>query len=682
MKRIKQKTKLVKKQALMCLALALAIVIASGTNVALAEWREPESPPMSEQLSAPLTTGSENQAKKGYLLIDPVGSDPTKETSLTFTHIKPLHVTGDGALFSIPYVYSDKLTVDTDTLYVDSLNEWVGIGTTEFTSGTKFKVSGGTVQVGTEEVSIAGRAVSGYSSDDVGIYGGAGVNGVAGVYGLRMADSGWAVKGVVDGTSIDQVGVMGESADGYGIYATSSAADQAAVYARNYSSGWAGYFDGRLGAGSDMVGNRFLPTNLQTSLIPFTSRQEVGSYSIGTWTNYPDTVQLAFDGTYVWAVTNDRDDANHNFFKVRVSDGVVAGAFTVGTSNHHAVAFDGTYIWIVPTSSEEVFRFDPRDGSYVVLDSSSGFSTTFPKQSLAVSSINGISYVWTSDPLENIGGEIIKINSSTLSFETFDFNGITGLTDPAELAFDGIYLWVIAQDGIQKKIVRLLAADPANSPTVIDTVAEGCNPYNIYADGEYVWCLQDTDGKLLRIWAEDPDNTRHPNESFGPLVGADDRDMVFDGTYLWVVDFTNSELYRYLAADPSQYSQFSLTFQPKHIVFDGTYLWITQADGGSNPILHKYYSGTGLGHTDLNSVVNLDPASQQTGSINVAGSAEVGTDTTVGTDLDVYGNLWGGSDETVSVSGDEAVCQTDGYFIKGITLDNDSKISEIVCRGL
>jgi len=54
MKRIKQKIKLVKKQALVCLALALAVVIASGTNVALAEWREPESAPMSEQLSAPL----------------------------------------------------------------------------------------------------------------------------------------------------------------------------------------------------------------------------------------------------------------------------------------------------------------------------------------------------------------------------------------------------------------------------------------------------------------------------------------------------------------------------------------------------------------------------------------------------------------------------------------------------
>ena len=658
--------------------------------MALAEWQEPDSPPMAEQFSAPLTTGGENQAKEGYLLIDPVGYDPTEESSLTFSHDKPLHVTGDGALFSTAYVYSDELTVDTDTLYVDSVNDWVGIGTIELTADIKLKVVGGTVLVGTDTAPITGVAVSGYSSDDVGIYGEAkDIASVAGVYGLRTAADGWAVKGVVDGTSSKQIGVMGQSDDGYGIYATSSAADQAAVYAHNDSSGWAGYFDGRLGSGSDLVSNRFLPTNLQKSLIPFTSGQEVGSYSIGTWTNFPNTVRLVFDGTYAWAVTNDRDNDNHNLFKVRVSDGVVVDAFTVGTSNHHAAAFDGTYIWIVPTSSEEVFRFDPRDGSYVQIDSSSGFSTTFPKQSLAVSSINGISYVWTSDPLENVGGEIIKINSSDLSFETFDFNGITGLTDPGELTFDGTYLWVIADQVGQKKIIRLLATDPTDSPLIIDTVILGCDPYNIYADGEYVWCLQDTDGKLLRIWAEDPDDAQHPKKSFGPPLGADDQDMAFDGTYLWVVDFTNSKLYRYLAADPTVLIGFDLTFQPKNIMFDGTYLWITQADVGSNPILHKYYSGTGMGHTDLNTVVNLDPASQQTGNINVGGSGEIGDDLTVGADLDVLDNLWGGSDVTVSVSGGTAECPNNdeineyyGYFIKGITLDNDSKITDIVCRGL
>jgi len=55
----------------------------------------------------------------------------------------------------------------------------------------------------------------------------------------------------------------------------------------------------------------------------------------------------------------------------------------------------------------------------------------------------------------------------------------------------------------------------------------------------------------------------------------------------------------------------------------------------------------------------------------------------------VTGNQWGGSDVTVSVSSGTAECPNNdeingyyGYFIKGITLDGDSKISDIVCRGL
>ncbi len=674
MKKLNNKIKLIKKEALWCSALVLAAVIFSGVNVAMAEWREPDQPPVTEQFPAPLTAGTENQAKEGYLLLDPT-YNPTEATSLNFSIKRPLEVKGEGAEFSTPYVYNDILSVGDQTLYADSYNDWVGIGTTQFTSDVKLKVSGGIVQITADTT-----ALSGYSDTSAGIYGDAGtLADGAGVYGYRAATDGWAVYG----ESTNNVGVRGESIDGSGIYATTQASLSAAVYGSNIGSGWAGYFDGILGAGSDVVSDRFLPTGLQRSLIPFTAGQEVGSYSIGTWTNYPDTVRLVFDGTHVWTVTNDRGDANHNLFKTRASDGAVAGSFTVGNPNHNAIAFDGTYIWIVPTSSEEVFRFDPRDESYATLDNDvAGFSQT-TKESLAVSSIDGTAYVWTSDPLDGVGGKIIKINSSDLSFETFDLdNIITGLTNPDELTFDGTYLWVIADQGGQKKIVRLLPADPTSDPLVVDTSLLGCDPDDVYADGEYVWCLENTTNELLRIWAEDPNDTRHPMESFGPLGGADDQDMVFDGTYLWVVDYTSSKLYRYLAADPTVRVEFDLSFQPKNIIFDGTYLWITQADGDKDPILHKIYSGTGMGHTDLSGTVKLDPASQQTGSMAILGSGTVSGDTTVGADVIATTNTWGGSDEIVSVSGSVAECATEGYFIKGITLDANSEISEIVCRGL
>jgi len=664
------------------------------------------------------------------LLIDPVGYDPTKQTSLTFTHIKPLHVTGDGALFSIPYVYSDKLTVDTDTLYVDSLNKWVGIGTMDFTSGTKFKVSGGTVQVGTEEVSIVGRAVSGYSSDDVGIYGGAGVNGVAGVYGLRMADSGWAVRGIVDGTSIDQVGVMGESADGYGIYATSSAADQAAVYARNYSSGWAGYFDGRLGANSDVVGQIFYPTGLQRSLVPFTAGQKVAEYPVSnepkSTFSYPS---MAFDGSNIW-VTNVWDDIDDNkLFKMRASDGEHLGSYSLPEFKLMDIAYDGSYLWASDYYGE-VVKIDTQDGSVLAncntLGAQNNWGTT--PYDIVVSDIRGEVFIWT---VNSEGGDVTKIDSSCNQIGVYPM-GTTGAGDhlnrlnndgwrvqPYGIIFADGYMWSLLPnvcedvgkapytedrltciddsdcEGICSiNTENLLKIDPATG-SVVERYATGlATPARLLSDGMYIWIITSldvTENKLAKVRMSD-----------GRLMGTYDMskrpvDLVFDGTYVWISGRNGEgDLVRVAAhsGDATTYVEVlpdGADFG--RLLYDGTYVWhVSKCDeiGCNVPLnLLKFYSGTGMGHTDLNSVVNLDPASQQTGSINVAGSAEVGTDTTVGADLDVTGNQWGGSDVTVSVSSGTAECPNNdeingyyGYFIKGITLDIDSKISEIVCRGL
>ena len=126
----KKKIKLVKRQALVCLIFALAIVIVFGAKVAFAEWREPDSTPPGGDFYAPLTIGAENQAKKGYLQLDPE-YNPTENNSLLFGRDLPLDVKGTGARFSAPYVYHNILTVDTDTLFADAINDqWVGIGTT------------------------------------------------------------------------------------------------------------------------------------------------------------------------------------------------------------------------------------------------------------------------------------------------------------------------------------------------------------------------------------------------------------------------------------------------------------------------------------------------------------------------------------------------------------------------
>ncbi|MCH7492643.1 hypothetical protein IID19_03600 [Patescibacteria group bacterium] len=728
MKKLRYKINLIEKKALFSLVFVLGIILlASGIKVTQAEWIEPSSPPPLEQLAPPLTTGGEDQAKKGYLLLDP-NYNPTQATSLIFSPKRPLEVRGAGAKFFTPYLYSDLLTVGTDTLYVDSGGNWVGIGTSTQLSVDKFEIVGGTVQVGTKAVPISGRTVSGYSSDNVGVFGSAGTNGQVGVYGYSNVSGGYGVRG----TSVNSVGVRGESIDGKGIHAINQSQSLGAVFGSNSNGGLAGYFDGRLNSVADMVARTFLPTVLPGSLIPFTSGQELQVYDFGNWgASYPAKARIAFDGTYLWLGTDVIDTNGYNFYKIRVSDGMTVGAYTVGTG-YEAIIFDGTYLWLSSDADGSIYRFNPVTG---ISDSVIGLSSNI-KYSLSVSTVNGQVYVWATDLAAN---RVVKINAANRSFETFSLVA-TGATAPYQLTFDGEYVWVATQSD---HIIRLWAEDPddAGNPMTAWDVSANCIPNNIFFDGVYLWCLEGSDGKLLRIWADDPNNAQHPMTSFGPAV-SNNEDMAFDGTYLWVVNSSNSKLYRYLAADPTQYTEYNLAFQPERIVFDGTYLWLSEADGVGVPKLHKYYSGTGLGHTDLSTVVNLQTnvgrcsvattqecifdwhcpiaetcntnISSQPGNINITGSAElkkdhcfntdsnthlyanactqdsdcsggeiicVGGDINVGTDIDAVNNQWGSSGEDVAVSGGIAVC-SDGQFVKGVTIDSGGFITSIHCREL
>lgn len=649
--------KLVRKKVFLGIVLTLTLVIVFGTKVALAEWQEPNLAPPAGDFYAPLNVGAENQAKEGYLQLNPE-YNPTE----SFGHEKPLDVLGTGARFSTPYLYGNVLTVDTNTLYADALNDWVGIGTTTASGGIRLKVVNGTVRVGTESTPVASRAVSGLSTDATGIYSESynATQGV-GIYGLRLADSGWAVKG----ESKNSVGVKGESLDGYGIYAVNDSDTMASVYGGNTADGLAGYFNGRIGAGLDIVANRFLPENLQKSLLSFTSGQQVAEHSFGTWSSVgvPLNSRLVFDGTYIWVGADKLDDDGYNLFKTRVADGQVVKSFAVAANGFEAMVYDGKYIWLSSNSTGDIYRFDPLHGIYETVANLS----VNVKYSLAVSSIDGQAYVWATD---QTGNKLIKVNVSSLDYDLFDF------TDPTRLVFDGTYLWVTAQSG---HIVRLMAADPNDEPLAIDTATAGCHPYGVYFDGEHVWCLQgasESGEQLKRIWAENPSDVQHPVKNFGPSV-ANNMDMVFDGTYLWVVNYDKSKLYRYLATDPSSLTAFDLGFPPERIVFDGTNLWIL---GGGGKV-YQYYSGTGMGHTDLNSLVALNPMSTQSGSMSVAGSGEVGSDTTAGSDVSAPNNLWGGSDDSIAVIGGLANCQ-DGQFLAGVTLDANSQIIGIVCREL
>jgi hypothetical protein len=673
----------------------LFVGLGNVVHVAKAEWNEPVSGPPSptETYNAPLTTGPENQAKAGNLMLWP-DYGLTSATSLTFLPEKPLDIRGAGATFSTPYVYNDILAVDNTTLYANSIQGWVGIGTKFQTAGTALKVEGGPVQVGSETAPIDGRAVSGVSSSGAGLTAVTdnSVEGV-GVYGANTGNSAPAIKG----TSTYANAIKGVSNLGTGIQAYNQDLANAAVYGQNAGSGLAGYFKGFFGAGADVVARQFLARGLNNSIIPFTSGQELATYSsFGTWTNTSSTARTVFDGTYIWTVTKRNSLAdNKSLFKYRASDGALVQSYVINdtTSGVSAIGHDGKYIWIINYSSDAV-RFNPADGSATTVDllPSANYS------SITFSSEAGQTYAWvTVDDGSGVYDGVYKINTTTLAVTLYAFHssangavnlGLTGVDDVYSNAavFDGQYIWMIATSGY---LVRLWAESPNNAthpPVDYSTLFSGAYRSLTY-DGQYLWLgCKDTALPILRVWAADPNDPGHPMNYVYPPGGVPApgylKAMVFDGTYVWAMNHDNPTLYRYSAADPQQRTTIitSVATGTDNMVFDGTNIWISQA--GTPPTLHKIFSGTGYGQTDLSRVVSLDPAAAQPGYVNVSGAGVVGTNLTVGTDVQAPGNLWGGTDETVGVSGNAASCATNGKFMTGIVLDSNSVPTSIICNGL
>ena len=737
MKKARKKNISFKKTVNICLALSLVIIIFSGLKTARAEWREPQEPPATETFSAPLTTGSEDQSKGGYLELNPF-YNPSQTNSLIFGPDYPLDVKGPGIKFSVPTVYNDQLNVGSDSLFVDSVNEWVGIATSSFTPGIKVKVVDGRIQVGTEATPIDGRAVSAYGSE-IGIYADAGNIATAGIYGLRNSVNGLAAVG----QSANQVGVRGESVGGTGIYAITSSDAQAAVYGANSQEGWAGYFDGRVGSWSDIIAKRFLASYLQQSVLPYTSGQELGDYAISTWTTGDAlTMGIAFDGTNIWLATDNDDYLGRTLFKVRPSDGATIDSFAVGNGLYD-VDFDGRYLWLVGPAGS-IYRFDPADNSSSLV---SGLSVNM-KYDLTPTSIGGAAYVWA---LDSVAGAVLKIKSDDLSVVVYNL----GLSSAAHLGgYDGEYIWVTNNPD---SMIRLWVADPADPvhPAAtfdVTTASYDCQARGVIYDGLYTWCLPGGgSGSLVRFRADNLPGQADPavyDPNFPPVsIGAAGQLVDYgasDGTYIWLYNSTASQLQRYLIADPSQVAAFTLAYVVDRMVFDGTNLWLTEPRVGAAPHVHKIFTGTGWGKTDFNTSVNLQslvgkcsitaaqqclydwhcPATEtctaenpvQPGNFSISKSAEVkngychstdnsgtyfydracandsnctdltggqclGGNTNVSGDVSVVGNQWGGNDETINVSGGLADCP-EGYFIKSLTINSSSEIESIVCRGL
>lgn len=679
-----------KRGALFCLFFCfLLLATVFGLRGALAAWQEPTAQPPEENLPGYLTVSGDHQARSGRLRL---GSDDLSNINYQ------LEVKGSGAEMEDTVVTND-LTVDTDTLYVDSANNRVGIGT--LTPSDRLTVQGDVTITGIS----TGLAAWGDSTTEPTAYGTttsnlhAGVAGVGtaatnyGVYGFNV--SGTAVEG--ENTGTNKSPVYGQATSGVGVYG-----DNTCGYTMASTCGgvglWAGYFDGRLESTSDVSGAKFLPTTPRPSLVPFTFGQLVAEYGYEAAAPYDSAPAVQyFDGTYVWAFGGTK------LHKIRASDGFKIAAFEVGASPT-SVIFDGQYVWV--TAGSTVKKLDPYSGA-IICQNTADLTNA---RSLA---FDGRDF-WVLDWVAAIQrGKVIKVNNNVCT--KVSEIGLTSGIDVSDgkIIFNGSFLWVTGRDASNNGIIFNINPSSLKAVGWSDLVA--ANPQDIFFDNYYYWVANRDSDSLTKFYLSykvctndyNPANERsctvdsdcditggdgacfakaQPFGTYSVDSNSQPSRLAFDGTGLWVS--TRNGVTRLLAADPSVPQAFSLNFAPTGLVFDGTYLWASES--GTN--IDKLYSGTGYGVTDLSGTLTLQqnsPLIQQNGSINIDGSGRIGGDTEAQGELTVTtNNVWGEEEASDVIDNDGSslgqgthTCP-DGHFVKNIVTNGAGEVIRIECRPL
>lgn len=680
------------KWAIFSLFFCFLLLIGIFGNNAKADQTEPTAPPPEQNMPAYLTIGEENQVKKGALRLG------TDDVSSPFYY--QLEVLGEGARISEVQADNNlKIRKSTgvacvddtpcgadeycsygycrqDTLYVNADNDKVCIGPCLDIEGSKLEVSGGGMLVSKGSIYAA-------SSDNQAFYGQGdsyGVQGVSsgidnyGIWAYSALDT--ALQGF--NANYNYSPVYGYSENGYGIYG----------YNKNSYGLWAGYFEGRVESNADVSGAKFLPTQLQYSLVPFTSGQVAGSYNLG------NISVKHFDGTHLWAVDSSK------LYKIRAADGFKIFEVSVG-SNPTDVIFDGNYIWVTVAGANAVKKLNPYSGGEECsVTITNPQSIVFDSQHYWVTAEDDASGQGILIKVDNTCAQVGEISLTTNSFSL------------GKIIYNGSYLWALATNddtGVGSVININPSTDDAMRWKDI-----GNSPADIFFDNYYYWVTSTDNDSVTRYYLSESkvcsqlDSGGNPvtcqtdakcsDEGFGacsfavpqPLgaynTGDEPSHIAFDGTYIWVTNVVDQNLTRLLAADPSQTENYSLGFTPTGLLFDGTYLWVSSSTG-----LTKIYSGTGMGSTDLRDTLTLqfnNPLIQQSGSISIDGSGRVGGDMTAEGELEVGVNIWGeeGAGDVRENSGNPLGpgpfnCPA-GHFVKNIEVDGDDKVIRIECRPL
>ncbi len=495
-------------------------------------------------------------------------------------------------------------------------------------------------------------------------------------------------------------------------------------------------FDGRYIWNSNSYSNSLRKIDTQNCTDPDGGGPAVGSCanklftaSSGLPVNFQPN-KIIYDGNYIWATSNKSNNGNQ-IIKISFSDNntpnninddtiAVVGTYTftdigIATGNINLIEFDGTYIWLgtigVDGFGNSVYKFDPNNCS----GSACPLAGRFPIYHEAGKCSN--TNLYCSKNGDCTGGGTCQMMGSRVSGMTFDgtnmwiYNGTSndniaarecsddidndgdGLKDGADPNCrnsgnsidlheaslcddnidndnDGLCDWD-GCNGLPAEAECIVTGNTDNQNKMLDT--EGAKDSN----GNWIYSNQlgltecrdgkDNDGNGLCDFdgaVGSPGCSGKPDPGCTNAEDRSEASRLHDSHLTRVVAATNQIVESVRVGNYSRASG---------MIFNGSSIWL----GISNDsyVLHQYYSGSGLGATDLAGAVNLQgslPGTAQPGSFSISGSAVLAGRLTVVGDLVVQNNEWG----SAGVNKNFGTSCDDGEFATEVTSTG------IVCKKL
>ena len=276
--------------------------------------------------------------------------------------------------------------------------------------------------------------------------------------------------------------------------------------------------------------------------------------------------QAGFGAASVMAVGNDvwtADEGDAAVTRVdRITGAVKAVVHTGGMP--YGLTYDGTYIWTGVQNPGYLDKIDPATNTVV--------------QSIHVNdSTGGVLYdsgsIWVvgfAQPAPNLPSSLVRVDPTTGATQaSIAIPGSLGL-----IAFKG-YIWVAnrASDTISK-------IDPTTN-SVVDTITDTGQPFEIVNDGTYLWVSNRVSGTLSKIDAT-------TDQILDVVTVGEALGLAFDGRSLWVGGFSTGNITRVDPKADKITGVLNVGGHPHAVAWDGSHIWATQFD---NNTLYRIYAG-------------------------------------------------------------------------------------------